>query len=245
MPKYDATEEQRKLAEQMGDFEFEQEVDSYMGDYGRGAADADAAVFHDIGDNMLGFPQEGGGARVVHGLYLGNQDDVKYWSEKLSDVIGRGGVLDPEEYGEDKVHLFGPTGISGDTPPHEFLHKMHDEQGIQPSANAHQLIYMMMGYRARTLGEWEDAVESYAGWQGIDDYDKAENILRSLLINNMEKLSDLEARAGMEGRAMAPNLPDNEYDEVARLKAYEEQARRGFDSRRRRISYELGLEEDD
>lgn len=223
----DLTEEEKAQYDQnaeLASMEFEQELAAYMGDSGKSAIDSDKIYV----DYNHGYRSN------LSGAYINPEGNPEF-QEKMRNA----GILEQDEtIPPDSVYLQGEPGLTGDTASHEFRHRQTDLAGGRQNKRNHDLIYMMQGFRAGTQGEWEEAVTSFADYVGIEreESEKAEKLLSDLISKYESVLIDMEARGGLETRAAVANPPNNEYDEVGLLGAYEKQAQDMFEYRKRRIN---------
>ena len=221
-----ASEEEQKAYDQqveLADMEFTQEIASYLDNYGRKSVDEER---YRVGPDL----------KQTAGLYASQDPENRKLVQGAFDEASVDIEAEP-----DTIYLFGSDGMSGRTPEHETLHREHERRGVSFGHRAHLDVYVQMGFRAGTKGDWEEAVSAFKAYVNsvsavkIDD-DEADALLQESVTSNEQMLIAREARAGLEGRtAVAYDNPNNPA-QVGLLQSYEDQSKDLFDYRRRRVT---------
>ncbi len=174
---------------EFGDTEFESEVGTYLGPYGREAVDADRAT-------ML---QKGGWE--LRGTFVKPDFDT---DEDYRNRVTKRNKKVFEEADEkieaDMVYAVGPENANNRLWAHEFLHRFRGES--RALGGEERFVRLFTAYRAHTADQWFDAVGSWLSMLLEDrealSYREAEKHLKRTLETWNNDFIRMEAEAAEE-----------------------------------------------
>lgn len=200
---------QRRLAEEMGDLEFEGYLGASMGPLGRQAIDADRASLVPAAEPMpirmpLGGEQEYSDVGELRGFYLPRGEVVPSQRERYRNQEEAGAELEADMVyagsGENAINaLWG----------HEFRHR--------DAPNMSEGTVRVWDFFRAEGSDQADAMQLLAQHQGMEPVE-----VKDLIGELAPKMIDQEARAAMNQEIAVPGLPESPYDEVGKMEAYRE-----------------------